>query len=409
MALRQCKVGLWLIGACGGVGSTVALGLAALRKQITDGTGLVTELPQLRSLGLVSPGSIVLGGHEVRSETLLEAVRSLHTRAGLFKADDIRACAPDLRAMQRNIRTGTLYGASPSMRRLADRDGLETERCGAQAIERLTADITAFRRSRRLDHVVVIHIASSEPRLPRKSVCRSYTLLRRELTKSGSTVLPCSCLYALAAIEAHCPFIDFTPSQGLRMAAVRERAEQLGVPYMGSDGKTGETLVKSILAPMFAMRNLAVLSWSGQNILGNRDGATLQDPRIRESKLRSKDKALAQIIGPHASTYVSIGYVPSLDDWKVAWDYVHFQGFLGTRMSMQFTWHGSDSLLAAPLIIDLARLTIRECGNGCGGPMRHLACFFKDPISVNEHNLFIQWQHLLGHLGILQHQADPRS
>jgi myo-inositol-1-phosphate synthase len=202
-------------------------------------------------------------------------------------------------------------------------------------------------------------------------------------------------LYALAAMEAQCAFINFTPSPGIDVPAIRERADQLGLPYMGRDGKTGETLVKAILAPMFAMRNLSVLSWVGQNILGNRDGAVLRDPRTRQSKIKSKDKIVSRIVGGHPTTLVSIDYVPSLDDWKVAWDFIHFEGFLGTKMSMQFTWCGSDSILAAPLVIDLARLAALAHARGEAGPLRHLAFFFKDPMDVDEHDLVSQWQRLL--------------
>ena len=167
---------------------------------------------------------------------------------------------------------------------------------------------------------------------------------------------------------------------------------------MGCDGKTGETLVKSALAPMFAMRHLPVLSWIGQNVLGNRDGAVLSDPATRSAKIRSKDKTAKVLIGDEAVTKVSIDYVPSLSDWKIAWDFVHFRGFLGTKMSLQFTWQGADSALAAPLIIDLARLMALEHRRGHAGAMKHLAFFFKDPMETTEFNLFAQWQALLAHV-----------
>jgi len=239
---------------------------------------------------------------------------------------------------------------------------------------------------------VVVNIASSERLVPHRPAHGKYASLQRELTKKGARALPTSSIYALAAIETGCPYINFTPSTGVNIPAIRKRAEELGVPYMGSDGKTGETLLKSVLAPMFAMRNLRVLSWFGQNILGNRDGHTLRDPATRTAKLKSKDKTVTSIIDGAPMTRTSIDFVPSLHDWKVAWDFIHFRGFLNTKMSMQFTWHGSDSALAAPLVIDLARLAAHFAKTGVGGPMRHLACFFKDPIDVGDHNLFAQWR-----------------
>lgn len=397
-ATRRGQVGLWLVGACGCVGATTALGVAALRKRSADPVGLVTCLPALASARLVDPGQLVIGGHEIRSETLLDSIRALHRRAGLFRADLIDACAPALRSMQRNIRPGTLCGVGKPILAIADRAMPADERCPAAVVERLSADIAAMRDRRRLDHVIVVYVGSTEPRPALRAAHARFSALRRALARRGSTVLPASSLYALAAVEAGCPFINFTPSLGISVPAIQERARALGVPFMGNDGKTGETLVKSILAPMFAMRHLNVLSWTGQNILGNRDGAVLRDPRTRAAKMRGKDKTVAKVLGYAPTTHVSIDYARSLDDWKVAWDFIHFEGFLCTKMHMQFTWYGSDSALAAPLVIDLARLASLEARRGAAGPMRHLACFFKDPIDVREHDYTTQWRALVRHV-----------
>jgi myo-inositol-1-phosphate synthase len=107
---------------------------------------------------------------------------------------------------------------------------------------------------------------------------------------------------------------------------------------------------------------------------------------------------VSQIVPGSPTTQVSIEYVPSLDDWKVAWDHIHFRGFLDTKMAMQFTWQGCDSILAAPLIIDLVRLTVLEVQRGGRGPMRHLAFFFKDSMDVDEHDLGTQWRRLVEHV-----------
>ncbi len=166
---------------------------------------------------------------------------------------------------------------------------------------------------------------------------------------------------------------------------------------MGNDGKTGETLVKSALAPMFTCRNLDVLSWEGFNILGNMDGQVLDDPKNKESKIRTKDHLLGKILGYSPHSRVRIDYVPSLDDQKTAWDFIHFKGFLGAKMSLQFIWQGYDSLLAAPLILDLVRLAELAKRRGDAGLMPHLASFFKAPLGVDEHALFEQYQMLLGY------------
>lgn len=404
MKYAKDKVGLWMIGAGGRVGSAVALGVTALAKRLAEPTALVSALPVFESVPMIDPGAIVVGGHEVRAETILDAVNAAHEKANLFDEKVIRRCASRLRTMQRDLRPGSLYGTGPTIRKLADLRELKKERSGAVAIERLSADIDAFRRRHSLDCVVVIHVASSEPPFRRHAAHARFDKLQRALAKRGSNVLPTSSLYALAAIEAGCPFINFTPSLGIDVPAIRERADHFGLPYMGRDGKTGETLVKSVLAPMFAMRNLSLLSWVGQNILGNRDGAVLRDPKTRQSKIQTKDKIVSQIVGGSPTTRVSIDYVPSLDDWKVAWDFIHFEGFLGTKMSLQFTWCGSDSILAAPLIIDLVRFAVLECKRSGSGPMRHLGFFFKDPIDVKEHDLFTQWRLLVEHV-----TNSPRS
>jgi myo-inositol-1-phosphate synthase len=175
------------------------------------------------------------------------------------------------------------------------------------------------------------------------------------------------------------------------MPALVELANRRRVPIAGRDGKTGETLVKTVLAPMFARRNLRLLSWVGHNILGNLDGRVLSDPRNKESKVRSKDQVIGEIVGYPLQTHTSIEYIESLDDWKTAWDHVHFQGFLGVRMSLQFTWQGCDSALAAPLVIDLARLALLAQRRDETGVLKHLACFFKSPMGVAEHDFFRQF------------------
>jgi myo-inositol-1-phosphate synthase len=387
-----------MIGACGGIGSTVALGVAALKKKLIPETGLVSALPVFESARLVDPGEIVLGGHEIRAASLTHAARELHDEAGLFEPELLGRCAATLRSVQKNIRPGTLHGASKTVQDLADPNLTRGEKSSAAIVERLRGDIVAFREAHRLDQVVVVNVASSEPPVSRSAAHGTYCKLKQALGKARSTALPPSSLYALAALEADCPFINFTPSPGISIPAIQERAHELNVPYMGNDGKTGETLIKSVLVPMFATRNLRVLSWVGENILGNRDGAVLSDPKTRVSKINSKKKLLSEVVGYPLTAHVGIDYVPSLGDWKVAWDFIHFAGFLNTKMSMQFTWQGCDSILAAPLVIDLARLAAFECRWARGGPMGFLACFFKDPIDVTHQDYATQWRMLVEHV-----------
>ncbi|HEY1786191.1 MAG TPA: inositol-3-phosphate synthase, partial [Pirellulales bacterium] len=203
-----------------------------------------------------------------------------------------------------------------------------------------------------------------------------------------------SSLYAIAALDLGYSYVNFTPSLGASPAAIGQLALERQTRYMGNDGKTGETLLKSTLAPMFAHRHLQVMSWVGHNIFGNMDGKVLDDPENKKSKVVSKDRILKDILGYSPQTLVGIEYIASLGDWKTAWDHVHFQGFLGTPMTFQFIWQGCDSLLAAPLVLDLVRFTERAWRAGEVGPLTFLSSFFKSPLAVSENDFGRQFQTL---------------
>ena len=177
-------------------------------------------------------------------------------------------------------------------------------------------------------------------------------------------------------------------------------ADEKKIPYAGNDGKTGETLLKSVLAPMFLLRNLEVLSWEGYNILGNRDGLILKDPENKKSKIRSKGRTLDNILGYTPHSKVSIDMVPSLNDWKIAWDFIHFKGFLDTPMSLQFVWQGCDSILAAPLVLDLVRLIEFAHRQGEFGPQTQYSCFFKDPLECEELDFRTQFVKLADYISL---------
>jgi myo-inositol-1-phosphate synthase len=149
---------------------------------------------------------------------------------------------------------------------------------------------------------------------------------------------------------------------------------------------------------MFRMRNLQVRSWVGFNVLGNADGLALSDPATAASKTESKGKVVPSILGYDPHTLVRIDYVPTLGDWKTAWDLIQFEGFLRTPMTLQFTWQGADSALAAPLVLDLVRLVDRAASRGERGGLGHLAFFFKSPVSCEVHDLAEQYALLCQHV-----------
>jgi len=388
------RVGLWLIGACGGVGSTTALGLAALARGLTPTTGLVTALPRFESLGLDEPANFVVGGHDIRQANLLSAVKELHGRSNVFDQRVIDACAADLDAWSAHLRPGAAYRPNPTIAAMADRADVATAATPRAFLDQVQRDLKAFVASAKLDQLVVVNAASTEPPFELGDEHQSLEKLQAALERPGSGALPTSSLYAYAAIDAGFPYVNLTPSRGATLPAIEELAAKKRVPLAGQDLKTGETLLKSVLAPLFARRNLKVLSWVGHNILGNRDGLVLNDPQNKASKVKSKDHLLGELLGYKPQSHVSIEYIESLDDWKTAWDHIHFEGFLGTKMTLQFTWQGCDSLLAAPLVVDIARLALLAQRRGESGPMNHLASFFKSPVGVEQHDFNKQFEML---------------
>lgn len=393
--MAKRKVGVWLVGAWGGVATTVVVGLSALRKGLTDTTGLVSALPPFSGLDLVGWDELVVGGHEIRETTFSAEAQVLLEKSHVFNASALSAIAPQLAKFDKNIRPGTLVNVGATIEALAGPNASKTKKeTAGQAVARLAKDITDFKVREKLDRVIVVNVSSTEPAPPDEIRSWRWKDVQKSLD-SKSSPLPASTLYAIAAIQSGCPFVNFTPSVGSDIPGLNELALQQRVVHVGRDGKTGETLMKAVLAPMFAARNLKVMSWVGHNIFGNLDGKVLDDPANKANKVRSKDHLLTEILGYKPQSHVSIEYIESLGDWKTAWDHIHFQGFLGTPMVLQFIWQGCDSLLAAPLVIDLIRLTEREARRGNAGVMTHLASFFKSPMGSTEPAFAYQFQQLL--------------
>ena len=399
------RVGLWLVGAFGGVGTTITVGLAAMARGLVDQTGLVTDLADFRALPLPSPGDFVVGGHEIRRTSFEQSAEEFRRESGVFEASWLRDCRDELAAATARVRPGPTLGLDPAVRKLANWEGEVTPDSARRAIDRIKADLAAFAQREKVDHLIVLNVASTEPPFPLAKAHESLSGLNAGLAQAGDPIVPPSAYYALAAFEEGHTHINFTPSLGGSFPAARELAESTGSLYGGKDGKTGETLMKTVLAPMFAARNLKVMSWVGHNIFGNRDGIVLDEPSNKSSKVKTKDKVITDILGYKPASVVSIEYIPGMGDWKTAWDHIHFKGFLGAKMALQFTWQGCDSLLAAPLGIDLARLADLEKQRGGKGLMTHLSCFFKGPEGDPENDFFKQYAKLEQYVAELRAEA----
>jgi myo-inositol-1-phosphate synthase len=361
------RTGLWLVGARGSVATTTTVGLLALRAGLVDPIGCVTEHPPLADVALPGWRDLVIGGHDI-VDIPLDKRAELLVEGGVLPYRLLPAVRDGLRGVEEELRPGY----HPALHRGSQ----------ASAADRLIEDLRSFQARHDLARIVVVNVSSTEPPMPAQPEQADLDALKRALADPAAAVLQPSSLAAYAALQAGCCFVDFTPSPGARLPALVKLACQQGLPLAGSDGKTGETLVKSALAPMFAARALQVRSWAGTNLLGGGDGATLGDPVFASSKLGSKACGMTTLLGDDVVAPLHIDNVPDLGNWKTAWDHISFAGFLGARMTLQFIWSGYDSVLAAPLVLDLARLTAAAHAAGYRGALPALAFFFKDPMTA---------------------------
>ena len=403
--MAQKRIGLWLIGAKGGVATTVMTGLAALARGLVEPIGLITETEGFHSLNLIDWSDIVIGGHDIRNESLLDEARRMWTVSRAIPPGVLESVTPDLIDIETRLRTGTVLASGTSIQAIASLPESKVAKTPRGIIDQIRTDIIDFAETNDVERVVVVNLASTEP--PWSSpIPDNFDELSPLLEHpSESSPLPTSSLYAIAAFEADAAYINFTPSTGATPQALNSLAQQRGLPHAGCYGKTGETLLKSVLAPMFRDRNLNVMSWVGHNIFGNLDGKILDDPSNKAAKVKSKDHLLANLLPSTPQTLVSIEFIESLGDWKTAWDHIHFEGFLGTPMTMQFTWQGCDSILAAPLVIDLIRLVDRARLAGEAGSLPWLASFFKSPLNCHEQGFAAQMTML--HDWVNKHSTQP--
>lgn len=392
--MARSRIGIWLIGAKGGVGTAALAGLCALQKGLIGPVGLVSHLPQFAALELADWNDFVGGGHDIRSGSLYEHAAKIHVEGRAIAPELLDQCQADLEKIDENIRPGVLLNVGPAIEQFADPALADKRETPRSAVARIQADLTEFQSRHNLAHTVLVNVASTEPRASAHDLPPRWRDFEKLLDQPQNCPLPASSLYAIAAVELGCSYVNFTPSLGGRPPAIGELVLQRGTRQAGYDGKTGETLLKSVLAPMFAHRNLEVMSWVGHNILGNLDGKVLDNPDNKLSKIITKDNLLRPILGYSPQSLVSLEYIASLGDWKTAWDHVHFKGFFGTPMTFQFTWQGCDSLLAAPLVLDLARFTERAWRAGDVGTLVFLSSFFKSPLDCDEHDFARQFQML---------------
>ncbi len=274
-------------------------------------------------------------------------------------------------------------------------------------VDRLRQDLREFKSARGLDRAVVINLASTEaaPDLA-PDVFQTPDAFEAAVDADDRRIPP-AMLYAYAAILEGVPYGNFTPSTGADVPALVALAEARGVPLAGKDGKTGQTFIKTVLAPAFRDRALTVEGWFSTNILGNRDGEALRKAGSLASKIGTKGSVLDQILGYDVEDHVvKINYYRPRGDAKEAWDNVDLVGFLGQRMQLKVNFLCKDSILAAPLVLDIARCLDLAVRSGVGGAQEPMGVFFKGPMmrnpeTVPEHDFGKQQAAFLAWLGEL--------
>jgi myo-inositol-1-phosphate synthase len=384
---QEGRTGVAVIGLGGAVATTAVAGVEQMRL----GSSTTAGLPFAHRDDLVPYESLVFGGWDLRPDDLAKAA---HVHRVLEPAQ-IEAVAAPLQRIEpwpavadpaycRNA-TGTNVVAIGPLR---------------ERVAHVRADLRRFREEEGLERVVVVNLSSTEawPDLT-SPVLADLDTFEKGLDLDEAVITP-GMIYAYAAIREDCPFVNFTPSQGPDVPALLELAAREGVPVAGKDGKTGQTLIKTVLAPAFRSRALKVDGWYSTNILGNRDGQILDDPSSLASKLNTKGSVLDSILGYDVEDHVvRIDYYRPRGDAKEAWDNIDLVGFMGQRMQLKVDFLCRDSILAAPLVLELVRLVAEAHRRGEGGAQEQLGYFFKAPLTRDgrtpEHALHLQERALL--------------
>jgi myo-inositol-1-phosphate synthase len=242
----------------------------------------------------------------------------------------------------------------------------------------LERNLETFKKEQGLDRVVMVNLASTERFLDEQPAHNDLRSFEAGLDANDPAITP-AMRYFYAANRLRIPYCNFTPSL-TNVPALAQQAVETGNPFAGMDGKTGQTLVKTALASMFRARRLLIEGWYSANVLGNSDGMVLDDPSSNKTKVLSKANVLDSIVGYKVENHqVHIHYYKPRGDSKEAWDNIDIVGFAGVPMQMKINFLCQDSVLAAPLVIDLVRLLDVAKRVGERGIQRQLSMFFKSP------------------------------
>ena len=399
------KLGVLLVGL-GAVSTTFVAGVEAIKKGLAQPIGSLTQMAAIR-LGkrtdnrvpkikdfvpLADLNDLVFGAWDIFNDSALEAAR----HAGVLDKDLLTQIAEPMESLkpmpavfERNY-----------VKRLQG-DNIKTGKNKMELAEALMQDIADFKQKNDCARLVMIWAASTEIFLEQTAVHQSLASFERGLYDNDAAISP-SMIYAYAALKSNVPFANGAPNLTVDIPALVELANKNRVPVCGKDFKTGQTFMKTLIAPGLKSRMLGLEGWYSTNILGNRDGEVLDDPENFKTKEESKLSVLEHILQPEIypelykdfAHVVRINYYPPRGDNKEGWDNIDIFGWLGYKMQIKIDFLCRDSILAAPLVLDLALFMDLAQRAGMRGVQEWLSFYFKAPQTAPElypeHDIFIQ-------------------
>ena len=399
------RLGILLAGL-GAVSTTLIAGVHAIRKGLAAPTGSLTQMGTIRLgkrtdgrsplikdfIPLAALDDLVFGGWDIFEDNCYQAA----CNAEVLRRDLLEQVRPELEAVQP---WPAVFDQS-YVKKL-DGPNVKSGASKRDLAEQLRADIRRFREEQGVERLVLVWCGSTEVYLEEAPVHQSLEAFERGL-EASDLAIPSSMIYAYAALKEGIPYANAAPNLSADVPALEELALRTGSPLAGKDLKTGQTLMKTMVAPGLKARLLGVSGWYSTNILGNRDGEVLDDPESFKTKEESKKSVLDHILQPelYPTLYddlhhvVRINYYPPRGDNKEGWDNIDLVGWLDYPMQLKINFLCRDSILAAPIVLDVALFLDLATRAGMSGIQEWLSFYFKSPIHRRdlypEHDLFIQ-------------------
>jgi myo-inositol-1-phosphate synthase len=417
IAPARGKLGILLVGL-GAVSTTTIAGVAAIRRGLAKPIGSLTQMGHIR-LGKRTEGrspkisevvplshldDIVFGGWDIFEEDCYAAAKT----AGVLEPSLLQQIRPELE----QIRPWPAVFDQRYVKRLQG-PNVKKGKNKRDLAEQLMEDIRLFKKDNNLDRLVMVWCGSTEVYMKESEAHATIENFERAL-EANDPAIPSSMVYAYAAIREGIPYTNAAPNLSADVPALVELAAHTKAPLAGKDLKTGQTLIKTIIAPGLKARLLGVQGWYSTNILGNRDGEVLDDPESFKTKEESKKSVLDYILQPqlYPDLYqdlchvVRINYYPPRGDNKEGWDNIDLVGWLGYPMQLKINFLCRDSILAAPIVLDVALFMDLAKRAGMHGIQEWLSFYFKSPVHAPglypEHDLFIQLMKLKNTLRYLK-------